>query len=97
MMGERPAQEPTQFVIWGATGLLAAVLSVAIAFGLWTQLHQMQEGSLLGAAVTALGAGTSLVGFSAPRATTRLFLVVFGVVMIAAFFLGGPAFQTLAP
>lgn len=96
MMSERPVPESTDVVILTATGLLGAVLGAAVAFGLWTQLHHSADG-LVTPAVAALGIGLSLTGFALPRFTTRLFLLMLGLSLLAAFFLGGPFFKTLAP
>lgn len=97
MMSERPATESTEVVISAATTLLGAVLGVALAFGLWTQLHRSTQSSLLSPAVAALGIGLSLTGLALPRFSTRLFLLGLGVSLVAAFFLAGPLFQSIAP
>lgn len=96
-MGDRPVQEPTELVIGGAIALLGIVLGAGFAFALWSALHHTDERAILSGAVGALGVGLVLVGLATSRFTTRLFLVVLGLVFAASFFLGGPAFATLSP
>lgn len=97
MMSEKPVPEATELVILVSTALLGAVLGMGIAFGLWTQLHESADGALVTPAVAALGLGLSLTGFALPRFTSRVFLLVLGLALVAAFFLGAPIFRTLAP
>ena len=40
MMGDRSLGEPSEYVIWGAAGLLAMILGLGVAFALWAALHR---------------------------------------------------------
>ncbi len=63
----------------------------------WSVLHHTSERGFLTGAVCALGIGLTLVGWAVQSATARIFLMVFGLALVVAFFLGGPAFATLSP
>ena len=90
-------KEPAELIIFGTTALLAIVLGIGVAFGLWSQLHHTSQRAILIAAVSALSAGTGCVGFAIEKPAARLFLLVFGATLLLAFFLGGPIFATLVP
>ena len=97
MMGSRPAQEPAEIIIWTATGLLGALLGAGTAYAVWTALHHTAQRGFLTGAVCALGLGLTVLGWTVNSATARIFAMVFGLALIVAFFLGGPAFATLNP
>ncbi len=96
MMHERPLQEPSDLVIWGAASLLGVLLGVAVAFMLWTQLHRTGDPAMLGGAVVALGGGLGLMGLSLRGLTGRLFLAALACALLLGFFTLGGAFSTLA-
>ena len=96
-MGEQPAREPAEAIIFGTTALLAVVIAVGTAFVLWSQLHHTSERAILTAAVSSLGAGMGCLAFAIQKPVGRLFLLVFASTLVLAFFLGGPIFSTLAP
>lgn len=97
MMGEQPAREPADLIIFGTTALLAVVVGIGVAFGLWSALHHTSQRAVLTAAVTAISAGAGCLGFAIEKLIGRLFLLVFAATLVLAFFLGGPIFGTLAP
>ncbi len=96
-MGEQPAREPAEVIIFGTTALLAVVVAIGLAFVLWAQLHRTSERAVLTAAVSSLGAGTGCLGFATQKPVARLFMLVFAATLLIAFFLGGPIFSTLTP
>jgi len=95
MMKERPAQLPAEVVIGVSTTLLAAILGVGVAFGLWSQLHHTTVPGVLTAAVVALASGLIMIGFAVQNLSTRLFLVVAACSLALAFFAGPAAFSAL--
>lgn len=95
MMKERLAQRPAEVVIGVSTALLAAVLGIGVAYGLWSQLHQTNVPAVLTAAVVALASGMIMIGFAIRNLSTRLFLVVAACSLALAFFAGPAAFSTL--
>ena len=97
MMGEQPARGSANVIIFSATALLAVVVALGVAYGLWTELHRTSERAVLTAAVSALGAGTGLLGFAMDKLVTRLFLLVLGTTLILGFFFGGPIFGVINP
>ena len=96
MMRERPLQEPSELVIWSATTLLGALIGLAAAFMLWTQLHRTGEPTMLDGAVFSLGFGFGLMGLALPGLTRRLFLVVLGCTLLIGYFALGGAFSAIA-
>jgi len=92
VLGERPAREPAEIVIWGASSLLAVLLGVGCAFMLWSQLHETARVGLLMASVGAVGAGLALIGVSSSNARIRVMLFLFAAALELAFFTGGTAF-----
>jgi hypothetical protein len=97
MMGEQPAREPADLIIFGTTALLAIVVGIGIAFALWSEMHWTAARAVLTAAVGALAAGTGCLGFAFEKPVVRLFLLVFASTLLLAFFFGGPIFRTLIP
>jgi len=95
MMKEHPAAVPAEIVIGVSTALLAVVAGTGAAFGLWLQLHHTAAPGVLTASVVALGVGLALVGLALQRSSARLFLVVAGVALVAAFFSAPGAFASL--
>lgn len=96
-MGEQPAKEPADAIIFGATALLAIVVGAGVAFSLWTELHRTSEHAVLTAAVSALSAGMGCIAFAVAKPATRLFLLVFAGTLLVAFFLGGSIFALVSP
>jgi hypothetical protein len=97
VMPDRSLPEPTDYVIWGASGLLALVLGLGSAFFLWVALHRTDRVDLADGAVASLGLGLLLIGMAAERPATRVFCVLLAVVLVVGFALGGPEFARLAP
>jgi hypothetical protein len=97
VMPDRSLGEPTEYVIWGASGLLALLLGLGAAFVLWAGLHRSAEVALVDAAVAILGAGLLLLGLATERPLVRLFIILFAVMMAAGFAVGGPEFARLLP
>ena len=96
MMGERPAQDSADFVIWGSTAALSLISGIGAAFALWNMLHRSNAPDVASAAVAALGVGLGLIGFAVPKPVARLFLLGLAVTTLAAYFLGAEAFAALA-
>jgi hypothetical protein len=97
MMPERSVPEPSDYVIWGASSLLALVLGLGSAFFLWVVLHRSEHPELARGAVASLGLGLVLIGVAVDRPMTRAFFILLAVVLAAAFAFGGPEFARLAP
>jgi len=95
MMEREPLRARTDVVIWGSSGLLAAVLGLGCAFVLWMALRESAAMQVLTAGIVALGVGLVLIGFATPRALPRAFLIVFAVALVASFVLGSPSFAHL--
>jgi hypothetical protein len=97
MMRSSPASQANEAIIWGAAVMLGLVVGVAIAFGLWSQLHRSAEPGLLSAGVSSLSAGLALVGVAQRNGASRLFFISLAVGLPTAFFVGGPAFAAISP
>ena len=97
MMGEQPAKAPADAIIFAATALLGIVVGVGVAFSLWTELHRTSEHAVLSAAVSAFSVGMGCIAFAVAKPAARLFLLVFAVTLVMAFFLGGGVFSTISP
>ena len=91
-MGEQPLREPSELVIWGASALLAALVGLGGAFGLWMQLHRTDHAAVLTFSVVALSLGLGLIGWAVRTLLTRVFLIVLAVTLLTGFFLASPAF-----
>jgi hypothetical protein len=97
MMPERSVGEPSDFIIWGSTGLLALLLGLGAAFVLWAALRHAAEPWLVEIAVGLLGIGMLLLGLATERPLTRLFFVLFAAMLIVGFSFGSPEFGRLLP
>ncbi|MHB8147907.1 MAG: hypothetical protein ACYDGM_11700 [Vulcanimicrobiaceae bacterium] len=95
MMEREPVRARTDLIIWGSSGLLAAVLGLGSAFVLWMALRESAQMQAVSAGIVALGLGLILIGFSTTRALPRAFLIVFAVALVAGFVLGSPGFAHL--
>lgn len=87
--------EPSDYVIWTTSSLLALLIGVGGAFLLWVPLHVVEQTGLASAAVGALGAGTVLIGLSLDKPLLRVFLVVMAAMLVLGYTLGGPEFARL--
>ncbi len=96
-MGEQPAREPADAIIFAATALLAIVVATGVAFTLWSELHRTSEHAVLTAAVSSFSVGTGCLAFASTKPAGRLFLLVFAVTLVMAFFLGSGIFSTISP
>jgi hypothetical protein len=94
-MRDRSFQEPSEYVIWTSSSLLALLIGVAAAFFLWVALHSVVETGLASAAVGTLAAGTVLIALSLDKPLVRVFLVVVATVLVLGYTLGGPEFARL--
>jgi hypothetical protein len=97
MMGSRSSNAPTEMIIRGASALLALVVGVGLAFGLWSQVHRVAEPSSIEVAVASLGLGLGLIAVGLRYAAGRIFLAVMAVTLVLAFFGGGHAFAGITP
>jgi hypothetical protein len=97
MLPDRSLGEPNDVVIWGASGLLALVLGLGIAFFLWFALHRADQTIVAQGAVGSVSLGLVLIGLGAERPTTRVFFVLLAATLVLGYALGGPEFAHLAP
>jgi FtsH-binding integral membrane protein len=88
-------KEPVEVVIRGASALLALVIGIGLAFGLWLELHRVAEPNAFELAVVSLGAGLALIAVGLRYTAGRIFLAVLAVTLVLAFFGGGHAFEGL--
>lgn len=95
MLPERSLKEPSELVIWAATGLLAVLAGLGSAFFLWYVLHDTQAPRATQGAVLSLSLGLVLIGLGLRRPLTRVFLVLLAASLAVAFALGGPEFSRL--
>ncbi|MBV8153910.1 MAG: hypothetical protein JO029_02625 [Candidatus Eremiobacteraeota bacterium] len=95
-MRDRSFSEPSEYVIWTTSSLLALLVGTAAAFFLWLALHGVTQTGLASASVGALGAGTVLIALSVDKPLLRVFLVVLAAVLVLGYTLGGPEFARLA-
>ncbi|MEO6836677.1 MAG: hypothetical protein ABI231_12340 [Candidatus Tumulicola sp.] len=96
-MPDRSFPEPNEYVIWGASGLLALVLGLGTAFVLWVALHRSDYAGLATGAVVSLGLGLLLIGLAAERPLTRIFFVLLAAMLAIGYAVGGPGFARLVP
>lgn len=96
-MRDHSISGPTDYVIWGASGLLAVILGLGTAFFLWVGLHHAQHAELASGAVVSLSLGLVLIGLAAERPIMRTFVVLLAAMMLLSFAFGGPAFAHLLP
>jgi hypothetical protein len=96
-MGDRSLREPTEYVIWAATGLLAVILGLGTAFVFWDALHRVASGRLADAGLTCFSVGLAILGLAVERPLHRAFFVIFAMALLAAYLLGGPQFARLVP
>ena len=96
-MRDRSFPEPTEYVIWGASGLLALLLGLGSAFFLWVVLRHSEHPGLAAAAVYSLAAGVILIGVALERPLIRIFLILFAVALVASYAAGAPEFARLVP
>lgn len=97
MMPEQSVSEPTEYLIWGTTGLLALLLGVGASFVVWAALRRSADTVLVEAAVGMLGVGLLTIGLAVERPLTKLFLILFAVSLVLSFTFGGPEFARLLP
>jgi hypothetical protein len=97
MLPQHSVPESNEVVIWTAGSLLAALLGLAGAFGLWLFLRHSDTQTIAHAAVVTLGAGIAVVGLSAERLSTRLFWIVLAGMMVAGYLFGDAEFARLIP
>jgi hypothetical protein len=90
-------REPSEYVIWGATSLLALLLGLGSAFVLWAALFRSSHADLARGAVGSLGLGVVLIGAAAMRPMMRMFFVLFGAALMLGYIAGGPEFARLVP
>ena len=96
-MPDHSLREPNDAVIWGASGLLALVLGLGMAFFLWFALHRADQVLVAQGAVGSLSIGLVLVGLGTGRPLTRVFFVLFATTLILGYALGAPEFTRLLP
>ncbi|MBV8373316.1 MAG: hypothetical protein JOY69_08665 [Candidatus Eremiobacteraeota bacterium] len=96
MLRERSLTGTNNVIIWGASGLLALVLGVGIAFSLWLGLHRVDQALVAQAAVGSLSLGLVLIGVGAQRPMTRVFFVLLAATLVLGYALGGAEFARLA-
>ena len=96
MMQQEQRRSGADLVIWGSSGLLAAILGLGSAFILWMALRESAAMQAVSVGIVGLGIGLMLIGFASPRALPRTFLIVFALALVAGFMLGGPSFAHLA-
>jgi hypothetical protein len=97
MTPERSLPEPSEFVIWATSALLALVVGLGAAFFIWMLLRRSGAPLLAEGAVVSLGVGVALIGLSSERTLGRVFLVLLAVMLIVGYVLGGPEFARLLP
>jgi drug/metabolite transporter superfamily protein YnfA len=97
MLPQHSVPESNEVVIWTAGSLLAALLGLGGAFGLWLFLRHSDAQTAAHAAVVTLGAGIAVVGLSAERPPARLFWIVLAGMMLVGYLFGGPEFSRLVP
>ena len=95
MIEDRSAHEPTDYVIWTTWALLALLVGLGIAFGMWAGLHRVTDYRLALEAVGVLGLGTVLIAYSFDRPLVRVFLVIMAAMFVVGYALGGPEFSLL--
>jgi hypothetical protein len=97
MVPQHSVPETHDVMIWTAGSLLAALLGLGGAFGLWLFLRHSDAQTAAHAAVVTLGAGIAVVGLSAERAPARLFWIVLAGVVVVGYLFGGAEFARLIP
>lgn len=97
MMPERSLPEPSEFVIWATSSLLALVVGLGAAFFLWMALRSSGAPLLAEGAVVTLGVGAALIGVSSEKPLRRVFLVLLAAMLIVGYALGAPEFARLLP
>jgi hypothetical protein len=97
MTPDRSLPEPSEFVIWATSALLALVVGLGAAFFLWMLLRRSGAPVLAEVAVVTLGVGIALIGLSSERALRRIFLVLLAAMLVVGYALGGPEFARLLP
>jgi hypothetical protein len=97
MLPQHSVPESNEVVIWTAGSLLATLLGLAGAFGLWLFLRHSDAQTVAHAAVVTMGAGIAVVGLSAERPPTRLFWVVLAGMMVVGYLFGDAEFARLIP
>jgi hypothetical protein len=97
MLPQHSVPESNEVVIWTAGSLLATLLGLAGAFGLWLFLRHSDAQTVAHAAVVTLGAGIAVVGLSAERSPARLFWIVLAGMMVVGYLFGNAEFARLIP
>jgi hypothetical protein len=87
--------EPSEIVIWAASGLLAIVLGIGGAFFLWAGFRGEEHWDVVAFFVAGLGAGVLLLGLAARQYLIRAVLVLFAVTLVLSFIAGSPSFARL--
>jgi hypothetical protein len=87
--------EPSEIVIWGASGLLAVILGLGSAFFLWACLHGEEHVEILPLLVAGLGTGVFWLGLASRHTLLRTIVVLFAVTLVLSFIAGGHSFARL--
>lgn len=94
-MGDRSSAGPAEFLIWGASMLLATLLGVGTSYLFWTVLHQAKSPELVDVVLVGLSIGLLVLGFASQRPLARAFLILFAAALLAGFLIGGPYYLRL--
>jgi hypothetical protein len=94
-MHDRYVREPAEYVIWAASGLLAIVVGLGMAFFLWVSLRHSAHAEIATASVVSLSLGTVLIGLAMERPLVRTCLVILAAMLLLSFAFGGPTFARL--
>jgi hypothetical protein len=90
-----PAAQPSEIVIWAASGLLAILLGIGGAFFLWFGLHDGEHVQLAPLLVAGFGTGLFLLGMTSKRPLIRAIVMLFSLTLVLSFIVGSPSFARL--
>jgi hypothetical protein len=90
-----PLAQPSEIVIWGASGLLAILLGIGSAFFLWLGLRDVNHVEIAPLLVAGFGLGVLLLGLASKHFWIRAIVVLFAVTLVLSFIAGSPSFARL--
>jgi hypothetical protein len=87
--------EPSEIVIWCASGLLAILLGIGGAFLLWFGLRGVAHDEITPLLVAGFGASLLLLGMASKQQLVRTIVALFAVTLVLSFVVGSPSFAHL--
>jgi len=87
--------EPSEIVIWGASGLLAILLGIGGAFVIWFGLRGVAHDQIVPLLVAGFGCSVLLLGMASKHHLLRTIVVLFAVTLVLSFVVGSPSFAHL--